>query len=113
MKNWMSVNIGELIGEIPWFDRLLSLISSILLFLFGLSNVMTLVHYGFEGVRTFWALSGILLLPVSILLFLDFLDIQISLVKNRVWFICFWVAFALRIITYFLCLFVETYFGKV
>ena len=107
MKNWMSINIGELPGD----NRLLSLVSSVMLFLFGLSNVMTLVHYGLEGVfRTFWALSGILFLPVSILLFLDFLDIQISLVKNRVWFICFWVAFALRIITFFLGLFVHTYF---
>ena len=110
MKNWMSVNIGELIGEIPWFDRLLSLISSILLFLFGLSNVMTLVHYGLEGVGTFWALSGILLLPVSILLFLDFLNVQFSWVKNRVWFLCFWVAFVLRIFTYFLGRFIQTYY---
>lgn len=108
MKKWMFINIGEL----PWFDRLLSLVSSVMLFLFGLSNVMTLVHYGLEGVfTTFWALSGILLLPVSILLFLDFLDIQISLVKNRVWFICFWVAFALRIITYFVGRFIHTYFN--
>lgn len=98
MKNWMSVNIGEL----SWVNRLLSLVASILLFLFGLSNVMTLVHYGLEGdFSTFWALSGILILPASILLFLDFLNAQFSWVKNRVWFLCFWVAFVLRIFTYF------------
>ena len=107
MKNWMSVNIGEL----SWVNRLLSLVASILLFLFGLSNVMTLVHYGLEGgFSTFWALSGILILPASILLFLDFLNVQISWVKNRVWFVCFWVAFALRFFTYFLGRFIQTYY---
>lgn len=82
----------------PLINRFLSLTSSLLLLLFSLSGIMDFIHG-----KVHFVLSGfasVLYFVAAILLILDFLNLEMAIVKKRVWIPFFFIGFAIKISPY-------------
>ena len=84
-------------------NRFLSLISSLLLFLFSISGIMDFVHVDLvTEYSVLCCFVSILYLVAAVLLLLDFCDLKMVLVKKRIWIPVVFVGLAMRIFPFVL-----------
>lgn len=81
----------------PLINRFLSLTSSLLLLLFSLSGIMDFIHGKVHFLSVLSGFASCLYFVAAILLILDFLNLEMAIVKKRVWIPFFFIGFAIKI----------------
>ena len=81
----------------PLINRFLSLTSSLLLLLFSLSGIMDFIHGRIDFLSVLSGFASVLYFVAAILLILDFLNLEMAIVKKRVWIPFFFIGFAIKI----------------
>lgn len=84
----------------PLINRFLSLTSSLLLLLFALSGIMDFIHGRIDFLSVLSGFASVLYFVAAILLIFDFLNLEMAIVKKRVWIPFFFIAFAIKIFPY-------------
>jgi len=84
----------------PLINRFLSLTSSLLLLLFSLSGIMDFIHGKVHFLSVLSSFASVLYFVATILLILDFLNLEMAIVKKRVWIPFFFIGFAIKIFPY-------------
>lgn len=81
----------------PLINRFLSLTSSLLLLLFSLSGIMDFVHSEVHFLSVLSGFASCLYFVAAVLLIFDFLNLEMAIVKKRVWIPFFFIGFAIKI----------------
>ena len=81
----------------PSINHFLSLTSSLLLLLFSLSGIMDFIHDKIHFLSILSGFATVLYFVAAILLIFDFLNLEMAIVKKRVWILFFFIGFAIKI----------------
>jgi hypothetical protein len=96
----MDIKLNNLI------NHFITLMTSALLFLFSLSYIVPFFYSKnteFSGIVIF--ISGVLYMAASILLLLEFFNVRITIIRNKIWIPIFLVGFLPKIIYFILAIF--------